>query len=62
MAFPTDPIYKLYNSSFDGNTTQFILKSEGDEILKNIPKDPDNTDYQDYLKWVSEGGVVEAAD
>ena len=33
-----------------------------ENILKNIPKDPDNTDYQDYLKWVSEGGVVEAAD
>jgi hypothetical protein len=22
-----------------------------------IPFDPDNTDYQAYLKWVEEGGV-----
>ena len=62
MAFPTDPIYKLYNSSFDGNTTQFIMKNDGKERLKYIPKDTDNSDYQDYLKWVSEGGVAEAAD
>lgn len=62
MAFPTDPIYKLYNSSFDGNTNQFIMKNDGVERLKYIPKDTDNSDYQDYLKWVSEGGVAEAAD
>ena len=23
----------------------------------NIPFDPDNTDYQAYLKWVSEGNT-----
>lgn len=22
-----------------------------------IPFDPDNTDYQAYLKWVAEGGI-----
>ena len=27
-----------------------------------IPFDPANTDYQAYLKWVSEGGVPEPAD
>ena len=27
-----------------------------------IPFDEENTDYQEYLKWVSEGGVTEAAD
>ena len=27
-----------------------------------IPFDPDNTDYQAYLKWVSEGGVPTPAD
>jgi hypothetical protein len=27
-----------------------------------IPFDPANTDYQEYLKWVSEGGVPEPAD
>ena len=27
-----------------------------------IPFDPANTDYQAYLKWVSEGNVPEQAD
>jgi len=27
-----------------------------------IPFDPDNTDYQAYLKWVSEGNTPEQAD
>jgi len=27
-----------------------------------IPKDSENTDYQEYLKWVDEGNTAEAAD
>jgi hypothetical protein len=27
-----------------------------------IPADPANTDYAEYLKWLDEGGVPEAAD
>ena len=27
-----------------------------------IPMDEQNTDYQEYLKWVAEGGVVLSAD
>ena len=27
-----------------------------------IPFDPDNTDYQAYLKWVADGGVPTPAD
>lgn len=27
-----------------------------------IPFDPDNTDYQEYLKWCEEGNTPEPAD
>ena len=27
-----------------------------------IPFDPANTDYQEYLEWVADGGVPEPAD
>ena len=27
-----------------------------------IPFDPDNTDYQEYLKWVAEGNTPEPAE
>ena len=61
MAFPTNPIYKLYNSTFDEVVTEMILK-ESNNIRINIPKDEANTDYQEYLAWVAEGNTAEAAD
>ena len=27
-----------------------------------IPKDPDNTDYQEYLAWLKEGNTPEEAE
>jgi hypothetical protein len=32
------------------------------EKLKSIPFDEANTDYQEYLEWVSEGNTPEEAD
>ena len=37
---------------------RIIRKSDGSQI----PKDPDNTDYQDYLEWVAEGNTADPAD
>tara|TARA_R100001086_G_scaffold231927_1_gene152890 strand:+ start:46 stop:228 length:183 start_codon:yes stop_codon:yes gene_type:complete len=60
MAYPTDPIYKLYNSPLTGKTS-CILKQTGNRLLC-IPPDEGNTDYQEYLKWVEQGNTAEAAD
>jgi hypothetical protein len=44
----------------------YKLSPLGDAVTKNgtisIPFDPDNTDYQEYLKWVAEGNTPLPAD
>jgi len=32
----------------------YILKDNGDQI----PRDPANTDYQEFLKWEAEGNTI----
>lgn len=35
---------------------------EKDGCLISFPFDPDNTDYQEYLKWLEAGNTPEPAD
>jgi hypothetical protein len=44
---------------FNGNIVNCIKRLEDNAY---IPFDPANTDYQAYLKWVSEGNTPEPAD
>ena len=60
MAYPTDPIYKLYKNAMIGQVTS-VSKQVGTHVL-SIPFDEANTDYQEYLEWVSEGNTAEATD
>ena len=52
-------MYKQYKD-FNGQvfTNAIIRVSDG----ATVPFDPDNTDYQAYLKWVEEGNTPEPAD
>ena len=53
-------MYKLLsNDIVTGNAAQFIKRLSDNAF---IPFDPDNTDYQEYLKWVAEGNTPEPAD
>ena len=50
-------MYKLIND-LSGNVNSVKRLSD----MAQIPFDPDNTDYQAYLKWVAEGGIPLPAD
>ena len=52
-------MYKLLNDNITGDLANVILKPSEN---KSIPKDPANTDYQEYLEWVAEGNTPEPAD
>ena len=59
MAYPSDPIYKLYNSPLTGDLEG--IKKQIDNISICIPLDEANTDYQEYLEW-AKTNTAEAAD
>ena len=60
MAYPTNPIYKLYKNFRTDVVTHVFLTRDGKEY--SIPFDKANADYQEYLKWKADGGVPEEAD
>ena len=59
MAYPTNPIYKLFKY-IDGVEVCVLKKRDGN--ILSIPFNEANTDYQEYLAWVAEGNTAEAAD
>ena len=48
-------MYKLIKS-FDGEIRNVLFNGKD-----TIPFDPDNTDAKQFAKWLSEGGIPEAA-
>jgi len=51
-------MYKL-PMPIEGKTPSLIIRTADNAF---IPFDPDNTDYQEYLKWVAEGNTPDPAD
>ena len=53
-------MYKLYKDLIT-NEISVVIKVNGNERTY-IPFDENNSDYQEYLKWVAEGNKAEDAD
>ncbi len=51
-------MYKLIKSRISGELSS--VQRFADNAF--IPFDPDNTDYQEYLKWLEEGNTPEPAE
>lgn len=52
-------MYKLLKSVFPNSPVNSVRRLNDGAC---IPFDDANTDYQEYLKWVSEGNTPEPAD
>ena len=59
MAYPTNPIYKLFKN-LDGVENGVLKEKDGTKYT--IPLDEANIDYQEYLEWVAKGNTAEPAD
>ena len=53
-------MYKKSIDAITGQESENIIKRKSDNA--SIPKDPNNKDYQEILKWVDAGNTIEEAD
>jgi len=51
-------MYKLIKNPITKEVTVIFRLTD----YANIPVDPANTDYQEYLEWLAEGNTPEPAD
>ncbi len=51
-------MYKLQKDTLNNKIVSVLRLEDG----ASIPMNPDNTDYQAYLKWVAEGNTPTPAD
>ena len=54
--------YRLENITFAGVTQSVLFRNNPDGSTTNVPTDPANTDYQQYLEWVDEGNTPDPAE
>jgi hypothetical protein len=56
---------KYITTSFATNDSiqiKYPANETGERFMKCVPKDDDNTDYQEILQWVADGNTIQEAD
>ena len=53
---------KKLNSPIDGKLSSYLVITDNNKIQLTVPKDEDNTDYQEILQWVADGNTIQEAD
>jgi len=53
---------KKLNSPIDGKLSSYLVITDNNKIQLTVPKDEDNTDYQNILQWVADGNTIQEAD
>lgn len=53
-------MYKILKSKFDGSDVGAV-RDNGDDTFTSFVFDPANTDAKEFAKWLSEGGIPQAA-
>ena len=53
---------KKINSPVDNQLSSYLVTTDNNNIRITVPIAEDNTEYQEILKWVAEGNVIEEAD
>jgi hypothetical protein len=51
-------INTVIKNYFSGNFVSYQVTYINSNIVKSVPLDPANTDYQAIQKWIAEGGEV----
>jgi hypothetical protein len=53
---------KKNTSPITGQLCSYRVTQTNSDIIKSVPLDPANTDYQAIQEWVAEGNTIQEAD